>query len=77
MKLTEEQYKQKYPEDDASPGWDAIDQTLEKVYGNTAPRHYGTTIKYMLGGEDPLDGISIYDNAEQRLSPTCCFLRNE
>ncbi|AWL77553.1 riboflavin biosynthesis protein [Capnocytophaga canimorsus] len=66
MKLTEEQYKQKYPEDDASPGWDAIDRTLEKVYGNTEPRHYGTIIKYMLGGEDPLDGISIYDNAEQQ-----------
>lgn len=65
MKLTKEEYIKQYPEDDASPGWDAIDAALQKVYADKEPRHYGTIIKYMLGGEDPLDGISIYDNNEQ------------
>lgn len=65
MKLTEEQYKQQFSEDD-TPGWSAIDSALEKVYKGIEPRHYGTIIKYMLGGEDPLDGISIYDNKEQQ-----------
>lgn len=28
-------------------------------------RHYGTLIKYALGGEDPLDAFNIYDNDKQ------------
>ena len=43
-------------------GWDAIDAEFEKVYpGQTNPKHYGTIIKWRLGGKDPLDGISVYD----------------
>lgn len=43
-------------------GWDAITAELERVYvGQTNPKHYGTLIKWRLGGDDPLDGISIYD----------------
>ena len=62
--------KRKYIEkygaiDGAAPGWDAIDAALAKVYPDTEERHYGTLIKYMIGGEDPLDGISVYDNNEQ------------
>lgn len=64
MKYTEETYKQTFSEED-SVGWDCIDEVLEKVYPNQEPRHYATIHKYMLGGEDPLDGISIYDNQEQ------------
>ena len=45
-------------------GWDAIDQVLEKVYGDQQPAHYGTLIKFRLGGEDPLDGISVYRSDE-------------
>ncbi|WP_312506465.1 suppressor of fused domain protein [Lysinibacillus sp.] len=41
-------------------GWDAIDQSLAKVYGDQEPMHYGTMIPYSLGGQDPLDGISAY-----------------
>ncbi len=41
-------------------GWDAIDQELLKVYGDQEPKHYGTVIPYLLGGEDPLEGISAY-----------------
>jgi len=41
-------------------GWDAIDQELLKIYGEQEPKHYGTVIPYLLGGEDPLEGISAY-----------------
>ncbi|MFD2130847.1 suppressor of fused domain protein [Pseudogracilibacillus auburnensis] len=47
-----------------SVGWDAIDQAMEKVYGDQEPKHYGTMISYMLGGNDPLDGISVYEAKE-------------
>jgi hypothetical protein len=50
--------------DDAAPGWDAIDAALRPLYGDRQPLHYGTVIKYMLGGRDPLDGISAYKNLE-------------
>lgn len=42
-------------------GWDDIDAALEALYPNQKPLHYGTLIRYSLGGNDPLDGISIYD----------------
>lgn len=46
-------------------GWDAITEAVEKVYPDQKnPKHYGTLIKWRLGGNDPLDGISIYDGGE-------------
>lgn len=43
-------------------GWDAITTEFERIYpGQTNPKHFGTLIKWSLGGNDPLDGISIYD----------------
>lgn len=48
-----------------APGWDAITNEAERVYpGQTNPKHYGTIIKWRLGGPDPLDGISIYDGGD-------------
>jgi len=48
-------------DDDESVGWDAIDRALEPFYGTSDPHaHYGTTLPYMLGGNDPLHGISVY-----------------
>ncbi|MBO5005777.1 MAG: suppressor of fused domain protein [Clostridia bacterium] len=45
-----------------SSGWDAITNECNTVYPNQKnPKHYGTLIKWKLGGNDPLDGISIYD----------------
>ena len=64
MRYTEEQYKAQFEETDPV-GWEAIDEALLKVYPEQEPRHYSPILKYMLGGEDPLDGISIYDNQEQ------------
>lgn len=49
-------------EEESSPGWEAITAAFERLYPEqTSPKHYGTLIKYMFGGPDPLDGISIYD----------------
>ena len=62
--MNEQEYRETFSEDDAV-GWDAIDAELEKLYGETEPRHYGSIIKYWMGGEDPLDGTSIYDCNEQ------------
>jgi suppressor of fused-like protein len=48
-------------DDDSSPGWDAIDAALEPIYAGAEPHaHYGTSVPYMLGGNDPLHGISVY-----------------
>lgn len=48
-----------------SSGWDAIEAEFLRVYpGQTEPKHYGTLIKWWLGGNDPLDGISIYDGGD-------------
>lgn len=47
-------------EEAQSPGWDAIEQSMSKLYGEQEPKHYGTLVPYMLGGNDPLDGISAY-----------------
>ena len=41
-------------------GFDAISERLALLYPNQKERHYGTVIKYALGGKDPLDGISVY-----------------
>lgn len=46
-------------------GWKAIEDACLKMYpGQTNPKHYGTIISWSLGGNDPLDGISIYDGGE-------------
>lgn len=43
-------------------GWNAITDAFEKAYpGQDDPRHYGVLIPWRLGGNDPLDGLSIYD----------------
>jgi hypothetical protein len=62
MDLTE--YRKLYGGDDAdvAPGWEAIDSRLKEVYGSQEPRHWGTVVKAMLGGSDPLDGISAYES---------------
>ena len=58
--LTE--YRKRYANsEDAAPGWDAIDARLREVYGDQEPKHWGTLVGHMLGGADPLDGISAYE----------------
>ncbi|WP_195575122.1 suppressor of fused domain protein [Paenibacillus sp. 1001270B_150601_E10] len=47
-------------EEVVSAGWDAIEEQMVKIYGTQESKHYGTMIPYVLGGNDPLDGISAY-----------------
>ena len=48
-----------------SPGWDAITNECKRVYKNQDnPIHYGTLISWDLGGDDPLEGISVYEGEE-------------
>jgi len=64
LKMNLEEYKQKFTEDDAV-GWLSIDEKVNEIYGQQEPQHFGTIIKYILGGKDPLDGISVYENQNQ------------
>ena len=43
-----------------SIGFDAILERLKDIYPEQQERHYGTVVPYSLGGNDPLDGISVY-----------------
>lgn len=46
--------------DEPVPGWDAIDAALRPIYGDVEPLHWGTVVRWSMGGPDPLDGISAY-----------------
>ena len=48
-----------------APGWNAINDLCNQVYpGQDNPKHYGTLISWEFGGNDPLQGISIYDGGD-------------
>jgi len=47
-----------------SPGWDAIDAALAPLYAGVEPKHYAAPLPAMLGGPDPLHGISAYLRTE-------------
>lgn len=51
--------------DTSALGWEAVTAEFERIYpGQTNPKHYGTLIKWSFGGNDPLDGISVYDGGD-------------
>lgn len=62
--MTLEEYKQTYHEEEAV-GWDCITAALEQVYGEQEPQHFGNLLPFSLGGENPLDGLSVYQCSEQ------------
>lgn len=62
--MTKEEYKKLFTAEDAV-GWQAIDKQLESIYGKQEPRHYAPHLHYAIGGEDPIDGTSIYDSDKQ------------
>ena len=47
-------------------GWDAIDNVLKEEYGEQVPQHYAPKVYYSLGGNEPLDGISVYVDKENK-----------
>lgn len=59
--MTVKEYKEQFSEEDAV-GWLSIDRQLEKIYPNQEPKHFAPSLYYSLGGEDPLDGISVYES---------------
>jgi hypothetical protein len=62
--MTLEEYKKEFSEDDAV-GWLSIDKEFEKLYPNQEPKHFAPPIPYILGGENPLDGVSFYNSTKQ------------
>ena len=53
-------------DDDLAMGWKAIERPLKELYPAQEPLHWGTIIRYRLGGNDPLDGISAYQSNHDR-----------
>lgn len=45
-------------------GWNAISEECGRVYPGKLLKHYGTLLKWQLGGKDPLDGIDLYDGGD-------------
>jgi suppressor of fused len=45
----------------SAPGWEAIDAALTPIYRSREPRHWGSIVRWRLGGPDPLDGLSAYE----------------
>ncbi|KOP38436.1 suppressor of fused domain protein [Flavobacterium sp. WLB] len=62
--MTLEEYKKQFSEDDAV-GWLEIDKEFERLYPDQEPKHFAPAISYMIGGEHPLDGVSIYESKKQ------------
>ena len=63
--MTKEEFLIRIKEDENySPGWQAIDDAFEKLYPKQNPEHFGTvlTSRAMLGGDEYLDGFSIYSS---------------
>ena len=61
--MTTQEYEAMFEEDDA-PGWDAIEGALGKIYDPASERHYPSQLHASLGGDDYLDGVSIFDSVE-------------
>ncbi|MCQ2465201.1 MAG: suppressor of fused domain protein [Oscillospiraceae bacterium] len=62
--MTREEYIAKMNEDlDWAPGWDAVEEEFDRIYKGKKPAHYGTDVqsRAMFGGDDYLDGFSIYE----------------
>ncbi len=61
--MTKDEFLKRLAEDDDySPGWQAIDDAFEKLYPGQNPAHFATdlTARVMMGGDEYLDGYSIY-----------------
>ncbi len=62
--MTKEEYVKRMKEDNEwAPGWEAIDAEFDRLYLGQKPAHYGTDIqsRAMFGGDEYLDGVSVYD----------------
>lgn len=49
-------------EENSASGWDAITEVFDRLYPNDKePMHYAPDVYWELGGDEPLNGVSIYD----------------
>lgn len=65
--MTREEYISRMNEDmDWAPGWDAVEEEFKRLYSGIKPAHYGTDVnsRAMFGGDDFLDGFSIYETGK-------------
>lgn len=62
--MTPKEYKKRFSADDAV-GWLAIDKEVERLYPGQQPKHFAPPLHYIAGGQDPLDGISMYESSKQ------------
>ncbi len=63
--MTLDEYKKHASENDEwAPGWEAIDEVFSNLYPKQKPAHFGTllTSRAIFGGDEFLDGCSIYDS---------------
>jgi hypothetical protein len=58
-----EEYRFQFKENDPV-GWDFITKEFIKIYSDQIPKHNAPVLPYILGGEDPLDGISVYESVK-------------
>lgn len=65
--LSFEEYKELCKSDEYSPGWQAIDDAFSEVYGDLEPAHFGVilTSRAMMGGDEYLDGYSLYKSEKE------------
>jgi hypothetical protein len=56
-------YKERFTEEEAV-GWDALETHIQKTYPEQVPQLFGNEVPYVLGGGSPLDGISVYEQAD-------------
>jgi hypothetical protein len=54
------QYRALFSSEGSTPGWGAIDRRVDEVYPGVEPAHFAAAPHYALGGNDRLDGVSIY-----------------
>ena len=61
--MTLEEFKKKYESDpEWAPGWEAIDTVFERLYPGQNPVHFAAVSRARLGGDQYLDGCSIFDS---------------
>ena len=65
--MTKEEFLKRLKEDDEySPGWQAINDAFDKLYPGQNPEHFATDMqtRAMFGGDEYLDGFSIYTSSK-------------
>lgn len=63
--MTKEEFLKKIKKDNEwAPGWETIEKEFERLYPDQEPKHYATNMvsRAMLGGDEYLDGYSIYES---------------